>query len=123
MEYIHTYSREDALNDGFLIDVTELAKEAGFKVPAAITLLAYEGGVRVDEDDKNDGQDETGRLWDILNVLGYMIRTSKDTIDNCILFAVVKRQHNKNVSITYKAIMGPGDNMEPVLTIMLPEED
>ncbi len=43
---IHSYSRSDALADGVLIDVSEMADEVGFRLPAAIsaTLSADLGG-------------------------------------------------------------------------------
>lgn len=37
LEVISTYTRRQALDDGLLIDVTNLAKNAGFKVKTAIT--------------------------------------------------------------------------------------
>jgi hypothetical protein len=36
-EVISSYSRRDALEDGVLVDVSEFAKEAGFKWPLAVT--------------------------------------------------------------------------------------
>lgn len=39
--YIYSYSREQAIQDGVLIDITGIAKEAGFKWPVAITDTLY----------------------------------------------------------------------------------
>jgi hypothetical protein len=39
-EIIYSYTRKQAIADGVLIDVTELAKEAGFKCPVAFTSSA-----------------------------------------------------------------------------------
>ena len=36
-EVIYTYTRAQALEDGVLIDVSQMAKEAGFRLPAVIT--------------------------------------------------------------------------------------
>ena len=40
METISTYTREQAIEDGMLIDISDTAeaKEAGFKVPIALTV-------------------------------------------------------------------------------------
>jgi hypothetical protein len=46
-EIIHSYTRKQA---SVLIDVTDLAKEAGFKCQAAFTSHVYERHVRVPED-------------------------------------------------------------------------
>jgi len=41
-EYIHSYSRAQAIEDGFLIDASELATELGIKYPLALTRGLYE---------------------------------------------------------------------------------
>jgi hypothetical protein len=61
---IHRYTRADALRDGTLIDVSETAREAGIRYPTALTRAVYECYVRVP--DGVVGQDEAGRLWDVL---------------------------------------------------------
>src|SRR4051794_4558851 len=38
-EVIFAYTRADALADGVLIDVTDTAKEAGFRIPVAVTAV------------------------------------------------------------------------------------
>jgi len=40
-EYISVYTRAEAIEDGVLKDVSELAREAGFKYPVAIELDLY----------------------------------------------------------------------------------
>ncbi len=40
-EPISIYTRAQALDDGFLVDVSELAKEAGFRFPVALTRAAW----------------------------------------------------------------------------------
>ncbi|WP_291326967.1 DUF6573 family protein [Desulfovibrio sp. UCD-KL4C] len=39
---IFSYARKQAIEDGNLIDVTEQAKQTGFKVPVAVSLNLYE---------------------------------------------------------------------------------
>ena len=48
---VHRYTRADAIRDGMLIDVTETAREAGFKIPVAITAAVQDQCVRWTEDD------------------------------------------------------------------------
>ena len=48
---IHRYTRAEAIRDGMLTDVTETAREAGFKVPVAITGAVQDQCVRWTEDD------------------------------------------------------------------------
>ncbi len=39
---VYSYTRKQAIEDGNLIDVTEQAKQTGFKVPVAVSLNRYE---------------------------------------------------------------------------------
>ena len=54
--------------DGFLIDVSETAKDAGFRFPMAVTSAVWMKCIEVPESCEGE-QDEAGRLWDILNML------------------------------------------------------
>jgi hypothetical protein len=63
-DLIHRYTRDDALRDGVLIDVTATAREAGIRWPVALTTAARERCVTVPPGVLY--QDEAGRLWDVL---------------------------------------------------------
>jgi hypothetical protein len=41
MEIISSYSRAQALEDGVLIDISVLAREAGLKFPVAVTMAVF----------------------------------------------------------------------------------
>jgi len=118
---IHCYSRKQAIEDGILIDVSKLAKELGFTYPVAVTAGVWESCIQVPESVKG-WQDETGRLWDILNIVRV---GAKSESSNCLRVQVLFQ--NKPVGppekVTLVAHCGPGDKAEPVLTIMLPGED
>ena len=81
-----------AIADGVLIDATELAKEAGFRLPVALTsgvwaeCVAVPAGVA--------GQDETGRLWDVLTLLHFAIARQKSDGQR-VDFAVHVRNDNR----------------------------
>ena len=72
-----------------------------------------------------DDQDETGRLWDVLNVLRFAIKGSgENRIASEIRFKVsVRTGEDTSEDIELKSICGPGDDLSPVITIMLPNED
>ena len=118
---IHTYGRKQALEDGVLVDVSEMAREAGIKYPTAVTASVWACYVRVPEG--VEGQDEAGRLWDIL----WMFRHAARSSDECeIRFALHVRNNNRRGSpplVTLKAVCGPDDDGSPVITIMKLEED
>ena len=63
-DVISVYSQDQGVEDGFLVNVSELAKEAGFRIPVHIT-----SGVQAlcEVPHELEGtQDYTGRLWDVL---------------------------------------------------------
>ena len=121
-DLIHSYSRADALRDGVLIDVSATAREAGFKFPVALTRAAWERCVRVPPGVAC--QDEAGRLWDVVWLLRWAIGRSDGGPE--VRFAVHVRDDNRERTpplVRLKAVCGPGDQGEPVVTVMLPDED
>jgi hypothetical protein len=116
-EVISVYSREQAISDGVLVDVSALAKEAGFKVPVATTAAVF-ALLDPAPNDAELGQSFQGRLWDVLNLLRANARDG-DTV----LFDVLIAQSGKRQSVQLKAVIGPGDDAAPVITVMLPVED
>jgi hypothetical protein len=120
-ELIYSYSRADALADGVLIDVSETAHEAGIRFPVALTAAAWEQCVAVPPG--VEGQDEAGRLWDVLWMLALAARKADGST---LLFSLHVRDDNRDGTpplVTLKALCGPGDHGEPVITVMMPEED
>jgi hypothetical protein len=115
-DLIFSYTRQDALDDGILIDVSYLAIELGIKIPCAITCDLYHSYLETEI----TGQDEVGRTWDMLNVFRYYARgVEEDTI----LFPVLFQMMHEVEQVIVKAVIGPGDDGEAVLTFMMPEED
>lgn len=119
-EYISVYTRAQAIDDGFLIDVSSVAKEAGITFPVALTSAVYGEYVEVPEGVK--AQDVQGRLWDILWMLRVAIKKSDD--GSLIMYDLMIRNDNRQPKkVTLKALCHGGDEGEPVITIMLPKED
>lgn len=121
---IHGYSRADAIADGVLVDVSETAREAGIRLPVALTRSVWVKYVEVPEGVL--AQDESGRLWDIL----FMFRYEAAKRGGCseLLYKLSVRNDNapdfsSQHEVTLKAVCVPGDGAAPVITIMLPEED
>ena len=120
-DVIYTYTRRQAIEDGVLIEVSNLARQAGYKWPVALTSNLYHTYINPTENLKPYGQSDIGRLWDVLNVLRVKAQNSSGTT---VLFQVsFLMEIDRMEEITLKAIAGPGDEGEPVITIMTPEED
>jgi len=122
-DVIAEYTRQQALEDGVLIDVSNMAKEAGYKYPVAVTRTVWYEIITPTEATRENGQSEEGRAWDILNILRFAI-ARKSVNSTTVSFPVRIILKAKQLrTVFFKAICGPGDNGEPVITIMLPEED
>jgi len=122
MELIFAYTRKQAIEDGVLVDITDTAKEAGLRFPTAITATAWSEYVAVP--DGVTGQDERGRLWDIAWMLRFAIAKQKLDGPEILFELLVKNEEIRpQQPVTLKAIIGPGDDPAPVITIMLAHED
>lgn len=127
-DVVHSYSRAQAIEDGALVDITEMAREVGFRWPVVITRAAWSDCVEWSEEDtkRQTHQDESGRCWDILWMAFIAIKHSRSS-GNQLLYQLhrVPRGGRKKKArkTTLKLVTGPGDNGEPVVTILLPTED
>lgn len=119
-DYISTYTRAQAIEDGFLIDVSSLARDAGFRVPVAISkgLSAVLENIPT-----TSTEDYIGRLWDVLTAARLAAKRAAPG-ENAAAFQVVIKQPRPAPRLTQcYSIIGPGDAGEPVITIMLADED
>ena len=127
---IFAYTRAQAIADGVLIDVSEAAREAGFRFPVALTAQVWADCVAWEPEDsaRQIHQDLSGRLWDVLWMASWSIRIQRGGDSPCRLpyrLYVVPRD-GKSLEAREMELhvhIGPGDAGEPVLTIMLPWED
>ena len=131
-DLVHRYTRADAIRDGMLVDVSETAAEAGFSIPTAVTAAVFDQCVRwTDEDAKkkpNVYQDEAGRLWDVVWMAACKARLlagagNRSSTALLQLLVVPRPGHGRRRLRTLKLAIGPGDDAEPVATILLPDED
>lgn len=129
-EIIHSYSRAQAIEDGVLVDVTEVATEAGFKIPVAMTREVFEDCVAWTEaDDKRKpeylGQSDAGRLWDLVWMASMAARRNRDR--DRVTFQVLRIPREGRGLLprltTLHLHVGPGDTAAPVITIMQPGQD
>lgn len=126
---ISSYSRARAIEDGLLIDVSDTASEAGFKLPVALTRAAWEDCVEWSENDsaRQTYQDVAGRLWDVLWMGSLAIRRAPDTSVSDALYFRLHRvprggRGRRPRLTTLKLLARPGDDGELVFTILLPDE-
>jgi len=121
---IYTYTRKQALADGVQVDVSTLAKEAGFGIPVFLTATVHKEYVQVPEG--VTCQDETGRLWDILWMLRCAIGKKRSDAQRIIFELYVRNSEAEGAKlITLRAEIEALDFDEPAaaITISLPDED
>lgn len=120
-EVVSVYTRAQALEDGVLVDVTGWAREAGFKIPVAVTAGVW-GILKPSKELETEGQDVVGRAWDLFTILRHAIRGSGgDEVHFAPLFTLKAGGSPEPVELYAKC--GPGDNAEPVITILRRGED
>lgn len=124
-EIIHTHSRAQALADGDLIDVSNVARKYGFIYPMAVTKTVWEGFVEPDLTAERYGETAVARLEDLLVVLADRARRIEGSE---VLFTVSATSEGRIEDHNFKAIIGPGDNVtstdaDPVFTVMYPIEE
>lgn len=145
---ISIYTRRQAFEDGILVDLmgtyddwpAAMVREAGIKIPVAITSTVFQDCVSPIADEDEDGahhvteqlapcQDIKGRLWDVLWLFAHAARSRRD--QSAIVFRlhvvpnnpVGHSRHRAPKLVTLKAIIGPDDDGKPCITIMYPSEE
>lgn len=114
-------TRKQLLEDGFQIDVTKTAQEAGIRFPVFMNRTVWDKYVAVPPG--VEAQDEAGRLWDVIWMTRFAISKTKGAVAEVKLCVCNDNRRPKLVKL--KAICGPMDidNGSPAITIMLPDED
>jgi hypothetical protein len=119
-DVIHGYSRAEALEDGQLVDVTENARRVGIKIPVAVTTAVYGLCIEVPKS-RARLEDVGGRTHDIVWLLRCAIARKPNgrRVDFSVRCSTTKGIRR----VALKALCGPGDAGEPVVTVMQPFED
>lgn len=129
---IHAYTRAQALADAVLVVAdAAMAIEAGWKYPVAYTAAAYAATIAWSEEtDQAKGvetcQDQAGREWDVLYMAMNAARRAgpgQDRLPFELHVVPPTGRATRPARTTLVVHIGPGDTPEPVMTIMLPNED
>ena len=120
---IYRYTRAQALTDGFQVEVTKTAAEAGIRFPVFLTRTVFDHCVAVPEG--VTGQDEAGRLWDIVWMTRFAIIRAKPGVDRIPVALYVRNDDHRSRLVKLVATFGPPDldDPQPAITIMMPDED
>ena len=106
MNLVFIYTRKQAIEDRVLVDITDTAKEVGLRFPTTITATAWSEYVTVPYGVA--GQDEDGRLWDIVWMLRLAIAQQRVDGPEILFELLVKNEESRPPQpVTLKAIIGP----------------
>ena len=123
-DIIFSYTRAQAIADGVLHDVTNTAKDCGFRIPVAVTDTIWSRWIEVDNRPEllEVGQSTDARLRDLLVVLWCCIhKLPKDARTERLTFTVrflVDAEDETVEEALLTADCGPGDEGEPVITVL-----
>jgi hypothetical protein len=120
---IYAYTRKQAVEDGEQVDVSTTAAEAGIRFPVFLTRRVFDAYITVAPG--VTGQDEAGRLWDIVWMLRLAIKSSRNAGER-IAYSLYVRNDNRRPRLV-KLVASCGaldmDDPQPAITLMMPDED
>jgi hypothetical protein len=120
---IYAYTRSQAVADGVQVDVTKTAQEAGIKFPMFLTRAVFDNYVAVPPD--VTGQDEAGRLWDLVWMARFAILRSHGHTDRLPVALYVRNDNHRAKLVKLIAVCSAldMDDPQPTLTLMMADED
>lgn len=124
-EYVSVHTRAEMLEDGDLVDLNQFipVKESGYKYPVACTSAVWN---IIDRAVKNKRyrNDYRGVVWDVLNMSRlYPVKRWETGQLFEVLITGVGNKNGRNGSFRFKIECTGGDDLAPVMTISMPEED
>lgn len=120
---IYAYSRSQAVADGIQVEVSKVAAEAGIRFPVFLTRTVHDRYVTVPP--AVVGQDEAGRLWDVVWMLRFAIRRSRTGQERLPFALYVRNDNHRPRLVKLLATCGALDidDPQPAITVMEPGED
>jgi hypothetical protein len=121
---IDSYTRADMVEDGSLVDVTSTARKVGFLLPVALTYAVWVGSIQpYDGPGKPTKVRKSGALWDCLMMLYIGLKHTKSQDLEFLFPVIIIDESGSDEIVILKAVLGQGDEGEPVITIMERQEE
>jgi len=121
-EVIHSYTRAQAIADGVLVDVTAKARKCGFVLPVAMTATLFadcEEWAAGSNWGNGEPTAEQFVEW-LLCFACETIRASRSINSDRLTLSLA---HFAGCTKSAVIHVGPGDDAEPVITLMYPGEE
>lgn len=128
---VSVYTRSQAIADGVLVDLTDISRSYGFKIPMAATAAVWHTIAwhphTEQAKSESTGQSTAGRLHDVLSIARLAANAAAQAGASVVQFEVlmvpVEGRSTTPVAVSLRLVVSGGDDGEPVLTLMLPDED
>ena len=133
-EVISSYTREQAIEDGVLVDVTEWASaekgfRGGFTIPVAVTRALWDA-IEAIPASLEGIADVRGRAHDVLWMASlavcpanvYPIRMASRGGEDFMFKVILPHRGTRKRNVVLRGNCGPGDRGEPVVTIGFPSD-
>jgi hypothetical protein len=121
---ICTWSRVQAVADGFQVDITRTAQKAGIRFPVFLSRAVFDACVAMPEG--ATGQDEAGRLWNIVWALRFAIRRAGAHGQIYVSFVIYVGDEScrpKLVKLAASCGALDMDDSQTAITITMPDEE
>lgn len=110
-DVISTYTAEEAIEDGILVDVSEMAKEAGFSIPVRITRTVHD---LCEPPKSNKIESYSGRLWDVLWMAMNAVSRARNDSMTTFVVRIGRKNHTMYAALDHTS--------GPAIHIMKPED-
>ena len=119
---IFEYTRAQAISDGVLINLSSSfpSDTRMFRWPLACSSAVWN---LIESAASSEDVDPALYVWDIAFMAHVAIKSAPNSGSSELPFKVTMPLTENGTEHKLKLVCGPGDNGEPVLTILLPEED
>lgn len=111
-DVIFRYTREQALEDGVLVNLTPWARLVGFKIPVACTSELWHTLIEAPDHETSHAQ-----------AVALLMRVRTEAEQGPDTDRIDFTQERNGETIGAYALCHGGDHAEPVITIMMPWED
>ena len=121
--YVYVYTRQQAIEDGIFVDVTERAKGIGFRIPVAITTNLFSTYLKSYDEDKQKAEQETRKAVDnFLLKVRNLISIHKGKDSSTLLELVVPFHNGEQVDVWVAIEAQSPDDPSPAMNVLLPSD-
>jgi len=112
---VYVYTRQDAINDGIFVDVSQTAKANGFTIPVAITTNLFVTHIK-----RDDEKETEYRLNVFLLIMANKILNDKT--GDSLIYTQVAFNPNDHTDVWVAIEAQSPTDPSPAINIMLPQD-